>query len=147
MAIALNANSQYDSVNNNQSSVDSAALLQYYIDNANSVRVVQMEPNEMYLKYLNHIYIPSVEVCETEPFQLDLLESFLESRYKCSIDFIYEDSTNGVRDMVFEVAQKKELVFSVLLLKLSLIEQLYQEGELINQVNEYSKWMDKIVNF
>ena len=129
------------------SQIDSVAIFNYYIEQQNSVRVVSMLPNEGCLKTLSNIYIPSVEEYESDPIQINLLVSFLESRYNCRINFMYEDSTNGVRDMVFEVSQNKEIVFATLVLKLSVIEQLYQEGELINQLDEYTKWTELIVNF
>jgi hypothetical protein len=53
----------------------------------------------------------------------------------------------GVRDILFEVSQKKDVVYSALLLKLSVIEQLHQEGELICQLDEFCKWSDLIVNW
>ncbi len=42
---------------------------------------------------------------------------------------------------------KKNVVFSTLLLKLSIIEQVHQEGELISQLDEFFKWADLIVNW
>jgi hypothetical protein len=106
-----------------------------------------MIPNEKYLKTLSNIYIPSVEEYEKDPVQLALFVDFLESRYKCSIEFIEEGSTNGVRDMVFLVAQMKENPLGILFLNLSELEQLYQEGELIKQLDEYSKWSELALNF
>ncbi len=129
------------------SQADSVSLFYYYVERAESVRALTMEPNEECLKTLNHIYIPSVEECENRPFHMNLFESFLESRYNCRIEFMQEDSTNGVRDIMFEVSQNKEVVFSALLLKLSVIEQLHQEGELICQLEEYCKWADLIENW
>ena len=101
------------------SQVDSVALLQYYTDKMNAVPIVTMIPNEKYLKTLSNIYIPSVEEYEKDPVQLALFVDFLESRYKCSIEFIEEGSTNGVRDMVFLVAQMKENPLGILFLNLS----------------------------
>jgi hypothetical protein len=103
-------------------SVDSVAVLQSFIDSLNAVPVVSLEPNEKYLKTLSHVYIPSEEKYGKDPIQIELLEDFLELRYACKLDFLYEDSTNAVRDMVFEVSQNKEEVFSGLCLKLSIIE-------------------------
>ena len=129
------------------SQVDSVAVLQSYIDNLNAVPVVSLEPNEKYLKTLRHVYIPSVEDYENDPMQMILFIAFLESRYKCNIGFMYEDSPNGVRDMVFNVSQLKENALGVLVLNLSELEQLYQEGELIKQLDEYSKWSELMLNF
>lgn len=129
------------------SQIDSVGLLNSYIDSMNSVRVVNMVPNEKYLKTLNNVYIPSVEEYEKDPKEMYLFVDFLESRYKCMISFMYEDSTNGVRDIVFAVSQNKEVCYSVLTLNLSVIEQLFQENELINQVDEYSKWSELVINF
>jgi hypothetical protein len=130
-----------------QSQVDSVALLQYYLDNMNAVTIVTMEPNEKYLKTLSNIYIPSVEEYEKDPLKMTIFVGFLESRYKCSIDFVEETSTNGVRDIVFLVAQMKENPLGILFLNLSELEQLYQEGELIKQLDEYSKWSELVINF
>jgi hypothetical protein len=129
------------------SQVDSVAVLQSFIDSLNAVPVVSLEPNEKYLKTLSHVYIPSVEDYENDPMQMILFIAFLESRYKCNIEFMQEDSTNGVRDILFEVSQKKDVVFSALILKLSVVEQLHQEGELICQLDEFCKWSDLIVNW
>ncbi len=129
------------------SQVDSVAVLQSYIDSLNAVPVVSLEPNEKYLKTLSHVYIPSVEDYENDPMQMTLFIAFLESRYKCNIGFMYEDSTNGIRDMVFDVSQLKENALGLLVLNLSELEQLYQEGELIKQLDEYSKWSELMLNF
>jgi hypothetical protein len=77
---------------------------------------------------------------------MEILEFTLESRYGCKIGFIEESETDGIRDMVFEVFQDKEVIYSVLILNLSVIEQLHQEGQLINQLNEYCKWSDLFIN-
>jgi hypothetical protein len=129
------------------SQIDSVSLFNSYLEKQHSVRVVSMKPNEDCLKTLDNIYIPSVEEYENDPIQINLFTSFLESRYKCQINFMHEDSTNGVRDMVFEVSQNKEIVYAILILNLSVIEQLYQEGDLIKQLDEYTKWTELIVNF
>lgn len=129
------------------SQMDSVSLLNFYIERAKSVRALNMEPNEEWLKTMSGIYIPSVEECKNRPFQVNLFESFLETRYTCRIEYMHEDSTNGVRDILFEVSQNKEVVYSSLLLKLSVIEKLHQEGELVNQLNEFCKWADLIEKY
>ncbi len=129
------------------SQVDSVDLLQYYTDKMNAVPIVTMVPNEKYLKTLSNIYIPSVEEYEKDPLKMAIFVGFLESRYTCSIDFVEETSTNGVRDIVFLVAQMKENPLGILFLNLSELEQLFQEGELIKQLDEYSKWSELALNF
>jgi len=129
------------------SQVDSVSLLNSYIKSMNSIRVVSMVPNENCLKTLNNIHIPPVEEYENDLEKMEQFVTLLESRYGCTISFMYEDSTNGVRDIVFAVSQNREVTYAILTLKLSVIEQLFQEGELINQVDEYSKWSELIINF
>ena len=129
------------------SQIDSVSLINSYIDSLNSVRIASLEPNEKYLQTLSDVYIPSVEEWEKNPILMDIFVDFLESRYECSIGFLYEDSTNGVRDIAFWVTPNKESKFTLLILQLSELEQLYQECELINQLNEYSKWSELVINY
>jgi hypothetical protein len=58
------------------SQIDSVSLFNSYIKQKNSVRVVNMTPNEDYLKTLTNIYIPSVEEYENDPIQIKLLHLF-----------------------------------------------------------------------
>jgi hypothetical protein len=127
-------------------SQEDTSVLNSYMDSMNSVRVVSMKPNSGYLEFVNQIYFPSVSEYNFNYSSMEILEFTLESRYGCKIGFIEESETDGIRDMVFEVFQDKEVIYSVLILNLSVIEQLHQEGQLINQLNEYCKWSDLFIN-
>ena len=121
---------------------------QSYIDSLNSVRIVSMKPNPEYLEFLNKIYFPSVAEYNLDNTVMDNLELVLESRYGCKIFFYPEYITDEIENLQFEVFPNNVVIGDfILILNLSVIEELYQEGELNNQLNEYYKWADLINNY
>jgi hypothetical protein len=121
---------------------------QSYIDSLNSVRIVSMKPNPEYLEFLNKIYFPSVAEYNLDNNVMDNLELVLESRYGCKIYFSPEYITDEIENLQFEVFPNNvEIGDFILVLNLSVLEELYQEGELNNQLNEYYKWADLINNY
>lgn len=121
---------------------------QSYIDSLNSVRIVSMKPNPEYLEFLYKIYFPSVAEYNLDNTVMDNLELALESRYGCKIYFFPEYLTNEIENLQFEVFPNNTVIGDfILILNLSVIEELYQEGELNNQLNEYYMRADLINNY
>lgn len=121
---------------------------QSYIDSLNSVRIVSMKPNPEYLEFLYKIYFPSVAEYNLDNTVMENLELALESRYGCKIYFFPEYITDEIENLQFEVFPNNvEIGDFILILNLSVIEELYQEGELNNQLNEYYMRADLINNY
>lgn len=112
-------------------------------DSLNNLIIVSMVPNIAYLKFVPNIYIPTNDDFRYNPEVIVPTETILKERYKCSVVFLESSiDSNGVNDPIFEVTTSEGASFGILNLKLSVMEELHQNGILNEQVNLYCKYTD-----
>lgn len=112
---------------------------QTVLDSLNKLQIVTVVPNVEHLKTISDIILIS------DNFNIDYIsgvEQILKERYNCSINFVHNSIINDIDDPVFEVTTLDYNSYGVLFLNLSVIEYLYQEGILNEQINLYCKYTD-----
>lgn len=127
------------------------ANTQTLVDSLNNLEITNfkptgnLNPNPEYLKYLTNLYLPNTnDELKYNPEYIVPTELILQKRYNCLVYLSECSETDGINDPIFEVSYNNT-TFGVLTLKLSILEQMYQEGKLYEQVKLYGEYTDIIM--